>query len=127
MSPKLAHLIVVATGGALGAVSRYAVSGWVQGWAGARFPWGTLCVNLLGCFLLGFLAGRWERATAPASWRLLWGVGFLGAFTTYSTFALETGTMLRDGAWTGAGAYTILHVALGLVAVFAGLMAARLS
>ena len=127
MSPKLAHLVAIALGGALGAVSRYAASGWIQRLAGERFPWGTLAVNLIGCFLLGFLAGRWERATAPASWRLLWGVGFLGAFTTYSTFALETGTMLRDGSWSGAGSYVFLHLGLGLAAVFAGLILSRLS
>jgi fluoride exporter len=120
-------MTAVALGGALGAVSRFALSGWIQRMMGERFPWGTLGVNLVGCFLLGFLVGRWERATAPASWRLLWGVGFLGAFTTYSTFALETGTMIRDGAWTGAGSYALLHLVLGVVAVFAGFAAARLS
>ena len=51
----------------------------------------------------------------------------MGAFTTYSTFALETGTMIRDGAWTGAGSYVIIHLALGLVAVFAGLVVSRMS
>ncbi len=125
MSPGLKNLAAVALGGALGAVSRYAVSGWVQRLAGSRFPWGTLTVNLLGCFLLGYLAGRWERSTAPAAWRLLWGVGFMGAFTTYSTFALESGNLVREGSLGGAGAYMGLHLGLGLVAVFLGLAASR--
>ncbi len=121
------NALAVALGGSLGALARYAVSGWIQRLAGARFPWGTLGVNLIACFALGFLVGRWERSTAPATWRLLWGVGFMGAFSTYSTFALETGSLLREGWWGGAGAYLGLHLVLGVAAVFVGLAAARLS
>jgi len=123
----LRNALAVTLGGALGALSRFAVAGWIQRLTGARFPWGTLGVNLIACFALGFLVGRWERSTAPAAWRLLWGVGFMGAFSTYSTFALETGSFLREGWWGGAGTYVGLHLVLGVAAVFAGMAAARLT
>ncbi len=125
MSAGLRNLVAIMFGGALGAAARYGAAGWIQRQSGARFPWGTLLVNLAACFLLGFLAGRWERSTAPAAWRLMWGVGFLGAFSTYSTFALETTHLIRDGWWSGVGTYLALHLVVGVAAVFLGMAASR--
>lgn len=125
--PGWTAALSLAAGGALGALARYGVSSGLHRVLGHRFPWGTLAVNLLGCFLIGFLAARWDRADLARNHRLFWGVGFLGAFTTYSAFALETGILVRDGAWGGAGAYVGLHLVFGLVALFLGFAAARLA
>lgn len=86
----------IAAGGALGAVARYGVSGWVQNAAPATFPWGTLCVNAVGSMLIGVFLGISELTPVSSALRLLFAVGFLGAFTTFSTYSLETLNMFRD-------------------------------
>lgn len=113
-------LLVVGLGGAFGAVSRYLTSGWVQEWAGSFFPWGTMAVNVLGSLLLGFLMVWLQATAASAEVRGLITVGFLGSFTTFSTFSYETTAMLRDGEWWRAGGYTVGSVVLGLMAVGLG-------
>ena len=113
-------LLAVASGGALGAVARYLGAGWVQSLTGGFFPWGTFLVNAVGCFLLGFSL-VWLQATMTSSEaRQFVTIGFLGSFTTFSTFSYETVAMLRDGEWWRAGGYALGSVALGLVAVIAG-------
>jgi CrcB protein len=120
------QILLIAAAGALGAVARYGLSGWVQTRAGF-FPWGTLVVNVLGSFLLGF-AFRYLEATAlPAEWRQAATIGLLGAFTTFSTFSYEAVAMIQDGRWQHAGAYVVGSVALGLTAVVAGLGVATLT
>jgi CrcB protein len=114
-------VLFVAVGGALGAVARYGLSGWVQSVAGGTFPWGTLVVNLLGCFLLGFAFRVLQLSAVSPALRGAVTVGFLGAFTTFSTFGLETVGLLQDGRWARAVAYVGGSVAVGLVAVLAGL------
>ena len=117
-------LLVIAVGGALGAVFRYVTSGWVQTLSGGFFPWGTLTVNVLGSLVLGFLL-VWLQSTASSpEIRDLVTVGFLGSFTTFSTFSYETLAMLRDGEWWRAGGYAAGSVALGLVAVTMGALLA---
>jgi len=119
-------LLAVAGGGALGAVARYLGAGWVQDLTGGFFPWGTFVVNAAGCLLLGFSL-VWLQATLVSSeMRDLVTIGFLGSFTTFSTFSYETVAMLRDGEWWRAGGYALGSVALGLVAVIAGGILARL-
>jgi CrcB protein len=119
-------LILIAIGGALGALARYGLAGWVQERAGF-FPWGTLVVNVIGCFLLGF-AFRWLEATAvPAEWRHAATIGLLGAFTTFSTFSFEAVALAQDGDWPRAAGYVLLSVALGLAAVLAGLGVANVT
>jgi CrcB protein len=114
-------LLFVAVGGALGAVARYGLSGWVQSVSGGTFPWGTLVVNVLGCFLLGFVFRVLQLSALSPAFRGAVTVGFLGAFTTFSTFGLETVGLLQDGRWARAAAYAGGSVAIGVAAVVAGL------
>jgi fluoride exporter len=87
----LKHLLLVMLGGGLGAASRYTVSLMAARWWGAHFPWGTLMVNLAGCFLIGLLFALAERSRLLGpDLRLILITGYLGALTTFSTFALET-------------------------------------
>lgn len=114
-------LLFVALGGALGATARWGLGGWVHAWAGAALPWGTLAVNLLGSFLLGFSFRYLEAVAVSPNLRILVTVGFLGAFTTFSTFSYETVALLQEGAWLRGAAYAGGSVVLGLAGVVAGL------
>lgn len=113
-------LLVVGVGGALGAISRYLASGWVQDMTGGFFPWGTLVVNVVGSLVLGFVVVRLQATVSSAELRQFITIGFLGSFTTFSTFSYEALAMLRDGEWWRAGGYTVGGVVLGLVAVGVG-------
>jgi len=112
--------LVIGIGGAFGAVSRYVASGWVQTVTGAFFPWGTMAVNVAGSLVLGFVMVWLQSTTSSAELRDLITIGFLGSFTTFSTFSYETVAMLRDGEWWRAGGYTAGSVVLGLLAVTLG-------
>jgi len=120
------ELLIVAAAGAAGAVARYALSGWVYELAGERLPWGTLAVNVLGCFALGYVmhVSLATTAISPA-WRVAIATGFLGAFTTFSTFSYETVRELERGAWSAAGWNVALNLALGIPATIVGLYLAR--
>ena len=113
--------------GGAGALARYGIAGAVQRATGAGFPWGTLAVNLAGCFLFGIV---WmlasERMILSGETRLIVLVGFMGAFTTFSTFSFESAQLLRDAEWALALGNIVLQNGLGLVAVFAGLTLGRL-
>lgn len=113
-------LVAVASGGALGAVARYLAQGWVQDLTGGFFPWGTFLVNAAGCLLLGFSLAWLQATLASTELRDFVTIGFLGAFTTFSTFSYETVAMLRDGEWWRAGGYVLGSVLVGLAAVVAG-------
>jgi CrcB protein len=113
-------LLVVGLGGALGAISRYLASGWVQNMAGGFFPWGTVAVNILGSLVLGFALVWLQTTVASTEMRQFIAIGFLGSFTTFSTFSYEALAMFRDGEWWRAGGYTVGSVTLGLLAVGAG-------
>lgn len=112
-------LLAVFLGGALGAWARYRLSVWIDACAGRAFPWGTLAVNVAGSFALGLLlpglAGESPALRAFAA------AGFLGAFTTFSTFAAETLALARDGLRWRAATYVALSLGLGLVAVAGGM------
>ena len=113
-------LLVVGLGGAAGALARYWAVGWVQALAGLGFPWGTLTVNVAGSLSLGF-ALVWLQSVAPApELRNLIAVGFLGSFTTFSTFSWETLALMREGAWGRAGGYALGSVVVCVVACAAG-------
>lgn len=115
----------VAAGSALGGAARYACSGLIARHFGETFPWGTLFVNIAGSFVIGFFA---TFTGPPPEGRLLVDpgvrqfvmMGFLGGFTTFSSFSLQTLALLRDGEWLAAAANVIASVALCLAAVFAG-------
>jgi len=113
-------LIWIALGGALGALARFGLSGWVQGGTAGTFPWGTLVVNVLGCFLLGFAFRVLQLSALSPALRGAVTVGFLGAFTTFSTFSLEALVLIQEERWGRAAGYVGGSVALGLAAVVAG-------
>lgn len=116
-------LAYVALGGALGALARYGISGWVYDRMGETFPWGTLVVNVLGCLALGAVV-RWLQVSAVSpEMRPFLTIGLLGAFTTFSTFSFETVALLQDGQWTKAGVYLGASVLVGLAAVITGMAA----
>ncbi|HUH11865.1 MAG TPA: fluoride efflux transporter CrcB [Longimicrobiales bacterium] len=117
-------LLYIAIGGAAGAVARYGLGGWVQERGGFGFPWGTLAVNVFGSLLVGFTLRWLEAAPFGPDVRALLVVGVLGAFTTFSTFSYETVALLQDGAWGRAAGYAFGSVALGIAAVWAGLLLA---
>jgi CrcB protein len=117
-------LLAVGIGGAAGAVSRYAATGWIQSLSGGFFPWGTLAVNVVGSLTLGFVLVWLQATVTSAELRELVTIGFLGSFTTFSTFSYETVAMLRDGEWWRAGGYAAGSVVLGVLAVVVGAAAA---
>lgn len=114
-------LLLVAAGGAAGAVARYLVSLRVQAWVGTGFPWGTLAVNLIGCVLLGLVMWLTTGFVATPEGRALVAVGFLGAFTTFSTFGIETVLLLQRGELVRAGGYVMASVVFGVLGAFIGL------
>ena len=118
--------LIVGTGGFFGAIARYAISSWIAARLGIRFPLGTLTVNVTGSFFLAlFITLMLERLMAGAGWRLFWAVGFLGAYTTFSTFAWETDALVREGLHYMAIANVLANVAAGLLAARLGLFIAR--
>jgi len=123
----LRNLSLVALGGAIGAVSRYAISGLTYRIAGGSFPFGTLAVNVVGCLLIGFLLETAAQTTwVSDAWRLSLGIGFLGALTTFSTFGYETLALVREGEPSLALVNIASNVAVGLFAVWLGIVIARL-
>ena len=121
------QLVLVGLGGFAGAVLRWLVDGWVSERNPTAFPFGTLVINLTGSFLLGALfAWVIERDVLPPDVRLPLMVGFLGAYTTFSTFMLESWRLVEEGAYGLAAANLAGSVVLGLVAVVAGLAVGRL-
>ncbi len=119
-------LLAVAVGGALGAMARYVLSEWAQLRWGLQFPWGTLIVNLLGCFALGLVYGLLETVEISAALRPAVTVGFLGAFTTFSTFSYETLLLVEGGQALRAAGYVALSVAVGLALSATGLALGRI-
>lgn len=117
------RVLAIAFAGALGALARWGLSGAAQRWFPTSFPGGTLVVNVVGCFLLGLLATvALERLTLSPTSRTALLVGFLGAFTTFSTFGWETLQLLRDGDLVKAGLNVGLSVVLGVAACWGGVV-----
>ena len=119
-------LLLVASFGAVGAASRYGIGLLTLRLLGQGFAFGTLTVNLLGCFLLGFVMHVVaQREAVSTDLRAALGIGFLGAFTTFSTFGLETFDYLEKGRFTLAGLNISANVLIGLLLVWAGVSLAR--
>ena len=122
----LARTLAVGVGGFLGASARYLLGGAVYRWLPATFPWATFLINVTGCFGIGFLAVlAEERMVLGPDARLFLMVGVLGGYTTFSTFGYETIALLRDGSLGAASLNVLGQVVLGLLAVWAGMAAAR--
>ena len=113
--------LLIAVGGSLGSVLRYWVGSTVGGRLGVRFPFGTLVVNLTACVVIGFVL-TWfgQRAEISAAWRYLVAVGFIGAYSTFSSYEWETLSTLRSGAFALASLYAAGSMVLGLAAVWCG-------
>ena len=124
----MTRLLIVAAGGALGAVARYGIGlGAVRLFPAAQWPWGTLAVNVAGGLLMGLLAGwlAFRGGAHAESLRLFAAVGVLGGFTTFSAFSLETALMIERRQLAMAGGYVAASVILSIAALFLGLMVAR--
>lgn len=118
--------ILIGLGGFAGAISRYVVDGVVSDRTGGDFPWGTLVINASGSFLLGLLfAMTAERAILPAEIRGPLMIGFLGAYTTFSTYMLESWGLIERGSWAPAIANLGGSMLVGLLAVALGLVIGR--
>lgn len=115
------NVFLLVVGGSLGTLSRYYLATWVVQGLGLPFPYGTLSVNLIGCFVIGLLGGWMEKGLAlDPNIRLLTMVGFLGAFTTFSSYEYESFQLLKSGLTLPAIAYLTSSVLLGLLAVWLG-------
>ena len=125
LSPML--LVAIAAGGALGAISRYLVQQLFLIWFGSEFPWGTLVANVSGCLLIGILIGVWSNTGAEMSqeMRAFVVIGFLGAFTTFSAFSLDTVTLLQNTAYLKASLNIGLNLFASIGATFVGFLLAR--
>lgn len=114
-------LLAIGSGSFLGGISRYLLSRAIQNSAASAFPFGTMWVNIFGCFLIGLLFGFSDRGSLTNNeLRLFLTVGFCGGFTTFSTFSGENMAMLRDGSFLHFTVYAGLSVFLGLAATFGG-------
>lgn len=114
----MSDTFLVMAGGAAGAALRFHVGRWVSAVSSGDWPMATLIVNLAGGLAMGVLAGLLARKGLSEGWRLLFGVGLLGGFTTFSAFSLEMMTMIEADRWAAAGGYALLSVA-GSVAMLA--------
>ncbi len=122
----VAKLLWMGLAGACGTLLRFGLAGLVHRFTGPAFPWGTLIVNVVGCFVAGMLWVLFEtRWPVSAQARTLVLIGFMGAFTTFSAYILETGALLRDAEWLRAVANVALENGLGFVALIVGAMLGR--
>jgi len=118
-------IVLIACGGAVGAVLRYAISVWTREFFGPEYPWGTFLVNVVGCLLMGILVQSIDVAIVSDQARLLVGVGLLGALTTFSAFGYDTIVCFRQMGWSLALANVMANVICGLLAVVLGMALVR--
>jgi fluoride exporter len=119
------QMLFIALGGSIGALARYGIAKFVNQMSGGVFPWGTLTVNFIGLFVIGFLYELFEKTLVPSEIRLFLTVGFLGALTTFSTYGMETITLFRNGQYGAAILNIVLSNVVGIVLVVAGIYVAR--
>ena len=114
-------VLLVGVGSFIGGTLRYLATQFIQNKFLSSFPYGTLGVNIAGCFLIGLVFGLSEKTNLGAEWRLFLAAGFCGGFTTFSAFSNETLALLRDGQFWSAAVYVIASVFFGLLATFTGI------
>ncbi len=119
-------ILAIGTGSFIGGVLRYLLSQFVQTKFLSTFPFGTLSVNIIGCFLIGLVFGLTDRGSLTQEWRLFLATGLIGGFTTFSAFSNETVSLLRDGQFWYATAYISVSVLVGLLATFIGIAIIKL-
>jgi CrcB protein len=123
----LQKYFLIAFGGALGSIARYWVGSTIAGRMGTKFPYGTFVVNLTACAIIGFsLTLMARRADVNPAWRFLVPIGFIGAYSTFSTYEWETLATIRSGAFFLAALYAVGSLVVGLVAVWAGSLVAEM-
>ncbi|NJL82484.1 MAG: fluoride efflux transporter CrcB [Chloroflexaceae bacterium] len=120
------QFLVVFLGGGLGSTSRYFLGKYISDRFPSSLPLGTLTVNVCGCFVLGLILAIAEKQRWNPHWILLWGVGFCGGFTTFSTFAWENYRFLRNSNYENISLYILLSLGAGLLAVALGILGANL-
>jgi CrcB protein len=114
-------ILAIGIGSFIGGTSRYLLSQFIQNKFLSIFPYGTLRVNIIGCFLIGIVFGLSERGNLTMEWRLFLATGVLGGFTTFSAFSNETVSLLRNGQLWHAFTYIACSVIIGLIATFSGI------
>ena len=121
------RLLLICLGGAVGTGARYLIGGLAARWLGPEFPYGTLFINVLGSFLIGFIQQVGLTTLAiPETTRLVLTIGVMGGLTTYSSFSYETIRLIENGSWLGAAANIVLTTGLCLVVCVLGLGLGRL-
>jgi CrcB protein len=122
----LQKYLFIAAGGALGSIARYWIGSTIGSRMGTRFPYGTFVINLTACIIIGFsLTYLGKRVELNPAWRFLIPIGFVGAYSTFSTYEWETLSSLRSGAFALAALYAVGSLVLGLAAVWAGSLLAE--
>ena len=114
-------ILLVGLGSFIGGIARYLISIFIQNKFLSTFPYGTLAVNIIGCFLIGIIYGFSDRGSLNVEWRLFLATGIMGGFTTFSSFSNETVSMLRDAQYWQAFSYVGVSILIGLAATFAGI------
>ncbi|MGO8720942.1 MAG: fluoride efflux transporter CrcB [Acidobacteriaceae bacterium] len=124
---SLSKYVYIAVGGALGAMARFWVGSAVASRLGTKFPYGTFVINITACVVIGFsLTFLAKRTDLNPAWRFLVPIGFLGAYSTFSSYEWETVSTLRSGNFSMAGLYAFGSLFLGLVAVWCGILLAEM-
>src|SRR4051812_35325916 len=117
---------MIALGGAMGALARYQVTVMIQARGPAAFPWGTFIVNITGCFVMGVATTLLtDRLVLHQNWRFLIPIGFIGAYTTFSAFEVETFRAIAEGAWLVGAINVVGSVAAGYLALWLGVVLSR--
>jgi CrcB protein len=122
----LDRYVMIGVGGALGALARYQLAAMIQARIPAGFPWGTFVVNISGCLVMGIAATLLtDRLVVHPNWRFLIPIGFIGAYTTFSTFEYETFRAVTEGAWVVGGLNVLASVVAGYAALWLGVVLTR--
>lgn len=120
------NILFIALGGSFGAVARFLISKFVQEINNNIFPFGTLIINLSGCFIIGFLAGLFEKKLVPDNLRSFIIIGFLGAYTTFSSYSMETFNLISDGEIKYALINFLLSNVIVIILTYSGYILSRL-